>query len=87
MSNGNGTWFDRAMGSGLIATIAWFILLCLYVGAQSLSIEAPGIHTAFTMLTGGWVAMLTLAQSRRSQKNEELKNTPKDATNQEDSES
>lgn len=70
MANGKETAFERAMGNGLLATIAWFVLLILYVVFRSLKIEAPGLDLAFQVLTGGWVAMLTLAQSRKNQKTE-----------------
>jgi hypothetical protein len=83
MANGRKeTAFERAMSNGLLATVAWFILLILYVTFRGFKIEAPGLDLAFQVLTGGWVAMLTLAQSRKNLKTEEevkeLKQTVKD---------
>lgn len=54
------------MSNGLIATIAWFIVLVLYSVFQSLHVDAPGLNQAFLLLTGGWVGMLTLAQSKKN---------------------
>jgi hypothetical protein len=71
MSHGKGSAFEKAMGNGLVATIAWFLLLVLYSVFRALHVDAPGLDQAFLLLTGGWVGMLTLAQSRKSQKVEE----------------
>lgn len=68
--NGDGK-FQRWLASGLIYTIGWGVLLVVYSTFQVLKIEAPALDQAFLLLTGGWVGMLTLAQSRKNQKVEE----------------
>ncbi|QHB37455.1 membrane protein [Mycobacterium phage Leopard] len=67
----NDSWFNRSMSNGLIATAAWFVLFIVYCVFQALKIEAPALNQAFLLLTGGWVGMLTLAQSRKQAKTEE----------------
>jgi hypothetical protein len=64
--DGVNQWFQKAMTNGLIATIAWFIVLILYCAFQALHVDAPGLNQAFLLLTGGWVGMLTLAQSKKN---------------------
>lgn len=54
------------MSNGLVATIAWVIVLILYCTFQALRIDAPGLNQAFFLLTGGWVGMLTLAQGKKN---------------------
>lgn len=71
MANGNETKFQKAMSNGLVATVAWFVLLIIYCIFQGLHVDAPALNQAFFMLTGGWVGMLTLAQSNKNKQNEE----------------
>lgn len=59
-------WFQKAMSNGLIATAAWLLVLILYSIFQAKHIDAPGLNQAFLLLTGGWVGMLTLAQSKKN---------------------
>lgn len=59
------------MSSGLVATIGWGALFVTYCVFKWQKIEAPALDTAFPLLTGGWVGMLTLAQSKKNQKTEE----------------
>lgn len=66
MANGNDTKFQKAMSSGLVATIGWFALLVIYCTFQALHIDVPAVNNAFPILTGGWVGMLTLAQSAKN---------------------
>lgn len=68
MANGNGAWFERSMANGLIATIAWGILLIIYSTFRALKIDAPGLDVAFQLLSGGYVGLLTLLAGKKSQK-------------------
>ena len=70
-NNSNDSWFSRSMSNGLIATLAWGAVLALYCVFQALKIEAPALNQAFLLLTGGWVGMLTLAQSKKNAKVEQ----------------
>lgn len=64
------SWFQNAMSNGLVASLAWFVILILYCTFQVLHIDAPGLNQAFLLLTGGWVGMLTLAQSKKNTREE-----------------
>lgn len=70
--NGNGKdWFSRSMANGLIATIAWVLVLAIYCTFKAIHIDDPLLGQAFLLLTGAWVGSLTLAQGRKVSKNEE----------------
>lgn len=68
---GNGGKFNQWMSNGLLATIAWFILLVIYCTFKAKGIEDPTLGNAFILVTGAWVGMLTLAQGRKNAKTEE----------------
>ena len=77
----NGDRFQRWMSSGFLATVAWFLLLVLYSVFKALKIDAPALDTSFQLLTGGWVAMLTLAQSKKNAKTEEKAEEARETAN------
>lgn len=66
MTNGNGDKFSRWMSNGLAATIAWGVVLVIYVTFRAFKIEDPLLGQAFLLLTGAWVGSLTLAQGRKT---------------------
>lgn len=59
------------MGNGLIATIAWVLVLIIYCVFRANGIEDPALGNVFVVVTGAWVASLTLAQSKKTAKVEE----------------
>lgn len=64
--NGNGdSKFGRAMASGLLATIAWAVVLVTYCVFRGFGIEDPILGQVFLLLTGLWVGNLTIAQGRK----------------------
>lgn len=69
--NGNGGRFVHWMSSGLLATVAWFVVLIIYCVFRGFGIEDPLLGQAFLLLTGAWVGNLTLAQSKKTAKLEE----------------
>lgn len=72
MTNGNGGGkFSQWAASGLLATIAWFLVLIIYCTFRAFKIEDPVIGQAFLLLTGLWVGNLTLAQGKKNAKTEE----------------
>jgi hypothetical protein len=68
--NGNGK-FTHWLSSGLIATIAWFVVLIIYCVFRAVGIEDPLLGQAFLLLTGAWVGNLTLAQGKKQARAEE----------------
>lgn len=74
MTNGNGNgkdWFSRSMANGLVATIAWGLVLVIYCTFRAFKIEDPLLGQAFLLLTGAWVGTLTIAQGKKTAKVEE----------------
>lgn len=69
--NGEGNKFTQAMSSGLIATVAWVVVLITYCTFRAFGIEDPIIGQVFLLLTGAWVANLTLAQGKKQARMEE----------------
>lgn len=65
MTIGNGDRFGRWMSNGMLATIAWAVVLVIYCTFRAFKIEDPLLGQAFLLLTGAWVGSLTLAQGRR----------------------
>lgn len=65
-NGGSGGRFSRGMASGLIATIAWFVVLVTYCTFRAFGIEDPLLGQAFLLLTGAWVGNLTLAQGKKA---------------------
>lgn len=64
MTNEQGA-FSRAMANGLLATIAWVLVLIVYTVFKALKIEDPTIGNVFQLVTGMWLGILTLAHQRR----------------------
>lgn len=60
------------MANGLVATIAWGLVLTVYCVFRAFGIEDPLIGQAFLLLTGAWVGNLTLAQGKKAQRVEEI---------------
>lgn len=71
MTDGNGDRFSRWMANGLLATIAWGVVLVIYCTFRAFKIEDPLLGQAFLLLTGAWVGTLTLAQGRKTAEAEE----------------
>jgi hypothetical protein len=72
VANGNGGGkFGHWMSSGLLATIAWFVVLIIYCIFKAVGIDDPLLGQAFLLLTGAWVGNLTLAQGKKQAKVEE----------------
>ena len=71
MANGHGSKFDKWMSNGLISTMAWFLVLIIYVVFRANDIEDPALGQAFLVLTGAWVGVLTLAQGKKQAKVED----------------
>lgn len=65
---GNGGRFQNWMSSGLLATVAWFVVLIIYCAFRAFGIEDPLLGQAFLLLTGAWVGNLTLAQGKKNAK-------------------
>lgn len=59
------------MSSGLLATIAWGFVLVIYCTFRVLGIEDPILGNVFQLLTGAWIAALTLAQGKKTSKVED----------------
>lgn len=79
--NANGdSKFGRAMSSGLLATIAWGIILVTYCVFRAFGIEDPILGQVFLLLTGLWVGNLTLAQGKKQAKLEDAAAAAKQAT-------
>ena len=53
------------MSNGLLATIAWVLVLIVYSVFKALKIEDPTIGNVFQLVTGMWVGILTLAHNRK----------------------
>ena len=53
------------MSSGLLSTVAWFILLTVYCIFRAFKIEDPVLGQAFLLLTGAWVGHLTLVLGKK----------------------
>lgn len=70
VANGGGK-FGGWMSSGLLATVAWFVVLVIYCIFKAVGIDDPLLGQAFLLLTGAWVGNLTLAQSKKQAKVEE----------------
>lgn len=64
----NGSRFQGWMSSGLLATVAWFVVLVIYCTFRAFKIEDPLLGQAFLLLTGAWVGNLTLAQGKKQAK-------------------
>lgn len=72
VTNGNGGGkFGHWMSSGLLATIAWFVVLIIYCIFKAVGIDDPLLGQAFLLLTGAWVGNLTLAQGKKQAKVED----------------
>lgn len=71
MADGNGDRFSRWMANGMLATIAWAVVLVVYCTFRAFKIEDPLLGQAFLLLTGAWVGTLTLAQGRKTAEAEE----------------
>jgi hypothetical protein len=69
--------FGRAMSSGLLATIAWGIVLVTYCAFRAFGIEDPILGQVFLLLTGLWVGNLTIAQGKKQARTEEAAVTAK----------
>jgi hypothetical protein len=63
--------FSGWMSSGLLATVAWFVVLIIYCAFRAFGIEDPLLGQAFLLLTGAWVGNLTLAQGKKAAKVEQ----------------
>lgn len=70
-NDNSGGRFAHWMSSGLIATVAWFVVLVIYCVFRAFGIEDPLLGQAFLLLTGAWVGNLTLAQGKKHAKVEE----------------
>lgn len=69
VTNGNGGGrFHHWMASGLVATVAWVLVLVIYCVFRAFGIEDPLLGQAFLLLTGAWVGNLTLAQGKKNAK-------------------
>lgn len=69
--NGDNNRFSQWMANGLVATVAWFLVLGVYCTFRAYGIEDPALGQAFLVLTGAWVGVLTLAQGKKQTKIEE----------------
>jgi len=56
------------MSSGLLGTIAWFVVFVVYCVFRAFGVEDPLLGQAFLLLTGAWVGNLTIAQGKKSAK-------------------
>lgn len=65
---GHGGRFAGWLSSGLLGTVAWFVVLIIYCGFRAFGIEDPLLGQAFLLLTGAWVGNLTLAQGKKNAK-------------------
>lgn len=70
-NNHSGGRFAHWMSNGLVATVAWFVVLVIYCLFRAFGIEDPLLGQAFLLLTGAWVGNLTLAQGKKTAKVEQ----------------
>lgn len=68
--SGNGKLHEWS-ANGMLATVAWFIMLVAYITLRAFGIEDPLLGQAFLLLTGAWVGNLTIAQGRKTAEIEE----------------
>lgn len=68
---GDSDRFSRWMANGLLATVAWGVVLVIYCTFRAFKIEDPLLGQAFLLLTGAWVGTLTLAQGRKTAQTEQ----------------
>lgn len=59
------------MANGLLATIAWGVVLVTYCVFRAYGIEDPILGQVFLLLTGLWVGNLTLAQGKKTARTDE----------------
>lgn len=64
------SWQNWA-ADGRLATGAWFIVFCAYLGFRLANIDAPELTNAFVTITGIWVGNLGIAQSKKVSRVEE----------------
>lgn len=71
--SGSNSKFSQWMANGLLSTIAWFVVLIIYCVFRAFGIQDPLLGQAFLLLTGAWVGNLTLAQGKKTAKQEETR--------------
>src|SRR6476659_7556823 len=75
VTNGDSGRFAHWLSSGLLATVAWFVVLIIYCTFRAFKIEDPLLGQAFLLLNGAWVGNLKLAQGKKAAKTEEKAET------------